>query len=258
MDFDIKNIKRIVVKVGTSTLAHPTGRLNLRRVETLVKVLADIKNTGKEIVLVSSGAIGVGAGVLGMKERPRETVLKQAAAAVGQCELMNVYGEEFAKYGHTVAQVLLTKDVVNNEKSNINAQNTFMKLLELGALPIVNENDTISTEEAEFGDNDNLSAVVAILAKAELLIILTDIDGVYSANPREVKDAKKIEVLDDIDGAMKNAGGAGSSHGTGGMITKLEAAKTARTGGIHTIIASGQNPEELYDLLEGKSVGTLI
>jgi len=258
MEFDITGIKRIVIKVGTSTLAHPTGRLNLRRVETLVKVLADIKNTGKEIILVTSGAIGVGAGVLGMKERPRETTAKQAAAAVGQSELMNVYGDEFAKYGHTVAQILLTKDVVKNEKSNTNAKNTFMKLLELGALPIVNENDTISTEEAEFGDNDNLSAVVALLAGAELLIILTDIDGVYSANPREVKDAKKIEVLDDIDGAMKNAGGAGTSHGTGGMITKLEAAKTARTGGIHTIIASGENPQELYDLLEGKPVGTLI
>ena len=258
MEFDITKIKRIVIKVGTSTLAHPTGRLNIRRVETLVKVLADIKNTGKEIILVTSGAIGVGAGILGMKERPRETTAKQAAAAVGQSELMNVYGDEFAKYGHTVAQILLTKDVVNNEKSNINAQNTFMKLLEYGALPIVNENDTISTEEAEFGDNDNLSAVVALLAGAELLIILTDIDGVYSANPREVKDAKKIEVLDDIDGAMKNAGGAGTSHGTGGMITKLEAAKNARTGGVHTIIASGENPQDLYDLLEGKPVGTLI
>lgn len=258
MNFDISKIKRIVIKVGTSTLAHPTGRLNIRRVETLVKVLADIKNTGKEIILVSSGAIGVGAGILGMKERPRETVAKQAAAAVGQSELMNVYADEFGKFGHTVAQILLTKDVVDNEKSNINAQNTFMKLLELGALPIVNENDTISTEEAEFGDNDNLSAVVALLSKAELLIILTDIDGVYSANPREVRDAKKIEILEDIDGMMKNAGGAGSSHGTGGMITKLEAAKTARTGGIHTIIASGENPEELYDLLEGKPVGTLI
>lgn len=258
MEFNIQKIKRIVVKVGTSTLAHPTGRLNIRRVETLVKVLADIKNTGKEVILVSSGAIGVGAGVLGMKERPRETTAKQAAAAVGQCELMNVYAKEFANYGHTVAQILLTKDVVNNEKSNINAQNTFMKLLEYGALPIVNENDTISTEEAEFGDNDNLSAVVALLSKAELLIILTDIDGVYSANPREVKDAKKIEVLDDIDGAMKNAGGAGSTHGTGGMITKLEAAKAARTGGIHTIIASGENPEDLYELLEGKPMGTLI
>lgn len=258
MDFDIKKINRIVVKVGTSTLAHSTGRLNIRRVEKLVKVLADIKNTGKEIILVSSGAIGIGAGVLGMKERPRETVAKQAAAAVGQCSLMNVYGEEFSKYGHTVAQILLTKDVVNNEKSNINAQNTFMKLIEYGSIPIVNENDTISTEEAEFGDNDNLSAVVALLSKAELLIILTDIDGVYNANPREVKDAKKISVLDDIDGAMKNAGGAGSKHGTGGMITKLEAAKTAKTGGIHTIIASGENPENLYGILEGSQIGTLI
>lgn len=258
MDFDITKINRIVVKVGTSTLAHSTGRLNIRRVEKLVKVLADIKNTGKEIILVSSGAIGIGAGVLGMKERPRETVAKQAAAAVGQCSLMNVYGEEFSKYGHTVAQILLTKDVVNNEKSNINAQNTFMKLIEYGSIPIVNENDTISTEEAEFGDNDNLSAVVALLSKAELLIILTDIDGVYNANPREVKDAKKISVLDDIDGAMKNAGGAGSKHGTGGMITKLEAAKTAKTGGIHTIIASGENPENLYGILEGSQIGTLI
>ncbi len=258
MSGNIKDSKRIVIKIGTSTLAHSTGRLNIRRMEKLVKVVADIKNMGKEVVLVSSGAIGVGAGNLGMTERPRETVAKQAAAAVGQCELMNVYAKEFGKYGHTVAQILLTKDVVKVEKSNTNAKNTFMKLLEYGVIPIVNENDTISTEEAEFGDNDNLSAVVALLAEAELLIILTDIDGVYSANPREDANAKKLDVIDDIDQAMKNAGGAGSSHGTGGMITKLEAAKAARAGGIHTIIANGDNPEHLYDIFDGKEVGTLI
>lgn len=254
----IKNARRIVVKVGTSTLAYNTGRLNIRRVESLVKVLADIKNMGKEIVLVSSGAIGVGAGVIGMNERPRDTVGKQAAAAVGQCELMNTYSRMFGQYGHNVAQILLTKDVVEVEKSKTNAVNTFHKLFEYNIIPIVNENDTISTEEAEFGDNDTLSAVVATLSGADLLIILTDIIGVYDSNPKTNCNAKLIDVIDDIDSIMDVAGGAGSSYGTGGMITKLKAGKMAQALGIPTVIAGGCNPKKLYDIIEGKQCGTYI
>lgn len=255
----IKQLNRIVVKVGTSTLAHPTGRLNLRRVQQLVKVLADLKNMGKEIILVSSGAIGVGAGSMGMSERPRDTIAKQAAAAVGQCELMNMYGKMFGEYGHLVAQILLTKDIIEQSEKKQNAKNTFTKLLEYGVLPIVNENDSISTEEAEFGDNDTLSAIVAVLTQAELLVILSDIDGVYDSNPKENKDAKLIHVVENIGDIMYVAGGAGSSQGTGGMITKLEAAKIAKLqGGIHTIIANGNNPENLYGIVEGKPVGTLL
>ncbi len=254
----IKDIKRIVIKVGTSTLAHSTGRINIRRIEGLTKVISDLQNMGKEIILVSSGAIGVGAGSMGMAERPRETVARQAAAAVGQCELMNLYGKMFGEYGHTVAQILLTKDVVEVEKSKTNAKNTFMKLIDYGVIPIVNENDTISTEEAEFGDNDRLSAVVATLAEAGLLIILTDIEGVYDSNPKENKDAKLIDHVEHVDDIMCVAGGAGSSLGTGGMTTKLLAAKMAGQCGIHTIIMGGCNPKKLYDVVNGKPVGTLL
>ncbi len=255
---EIKEIKRIVIKVGTSTLTHQTGRLNIRRVESLVKVLSDLKNMGKEIILVSSGAIGVGAGCMGMTERPREKVAKQAAAAVGQCELMNIYAKMFREYEHTVAQILLTKDVVEVPESKENAINTFMKLLEYGVIPIVNENDTISTKEAEFGDNDTLSAVVATLAEAGLLIILSDIDGVYDSNPKEHNDAKLIDIVESVDDIMDVAGGAGSSLGTGGMITKLEAAKIAGAKGIHTIIMNGSTPKRLYDITSGTPVGTLL
>ncbi len=254
----IKGIKRIVIKVGTSTLTHQTGRLNIRRVESLVKVISDLKNMGKEIILVSSGAIGVGAGCMGMTQRPREKVAKQAAAAVGQCELMNIYAKMFREYEHTVAQILLTKDVVEVPESKENAINTFMKLLEYGVIPIVNENDTISTKEAEFGDNDTLSAVVAVLAEAGLLVILTDIDGVYDSNPKEHNDAKMIDIVENVEDIMDVAGGAGSSFGTGGMITKLEAAKIAGVKGIHTIIMNGSAPKRLYDITTGTPVGTLI
>ncbi|MBR2973242.1 MAG: glutamate 5-kinase [Clostridia bacterium] len=255
---EIKDIKRIVIKVGTSTLTHQTGRLNIRRVESLVKVISDLKNMGKEIILVSSGAIGVGAGCMGMTERPREKVAKQAAAAVGQCELMNIYAKMFREYEHTVAQILLTKDVVEVPESKENAINTFMKLLEYGVIPIVNENDTISTKEAEFGDNDTLSAVVAVLAEAGLLIILSDIDGVYDSNPKEHADAKLINIVENVDDIMDVAGGAGSSLGTGGMVTKLEAAKIAGAKGIHTIIMNGSTPKHLYDITSGIPVGTLL
>jgi len=254
----IKEARRIVIKVGTSTLAHKTGRLNIRRVEELVKVISDLKNMGREIVFVSSGAIGVGAGTMGLRERPRETVEKQAAAAVGQCELMNMYSKMFGEYGHRVAQILLTKDVVEVSKSKQNAKNTFTKLLEYGIIPIVNENDTISTEEAEFGDNDTLSAVVATLVHAQLLIILSDIDGLYNCNPKDDENAKLISVVDNIDSIMNVAGGAGSNQGTGGMVTKLVAAKIAKASGIDTIITNGSRPKKLYDVVDGKPVGTLI
>lgn len=258
MQEDIKNAERIVIKIGTSTLAHSTGRLNLRRFETIVKVISDLKNMGKEIVIVSSGAIGVGAGTMGLKERPREKIEKQAAAAVGQCELMNMYSKNFAQYGHKVAQILLTKDVLKDELTKINARNTFMRLIDYGIIPIVNENDTISTEEAAFGDNDTLSAVVASLCEAELLIMLTDIDGVYDKNPRQFSDAKLITFVEKADDIMGVAGGAGTSYGTGGMVTKLMAAKIAAESNIHTIIMNGSSPERLYDIETGDIRGTVL
>ncbi len=251
--------KRIVVKVGTSTLAYETGHLNLRRVESLVKVLADIKNMGKEIILVSSGAIGVGAGLLGFACRPTEKREKQAAAAVGQCELMNIYAKLFRQYGHTVGQILMTKDVVDEFIKKENVINTFSTLLDHHVLPIVNENDSVSTEEEDFGDNDNLSAIVAKLSGAQLLILLSDIDGLYDKNPKENKDAKQIPVVHNITQEME-AGAKGTSfvHGTGGMTTKLSAAKTANAAGIHMVIANGWAPEVLYDIVEGKPGGTLF
>ena len=254
----IKNTNRVVIKIGTSTLAHTTGRLNLRRFETIVKVISDLKNMGKEVVIVSSGAIGVGAGTMGLKERPHEKVEKQAAAAVGQCELMNMYSKNFSQYGHKVAQILLTKNVLKDEITETNAKNTFMRLIDYGIIPIVNENDTISTEEAEFGDNDTLSAVVAYLCEAELLIILTDIDGVYDKNPREHDDAKLLTYVEDVESIMDVAGGSGSKLGTGGMITKLIAARIAKQHGIHTVIMNGNNPEGLYDIETGHINGTVI
>ena len=255
----IVDAKRVVVKVGTSTLTYENGRLNLRRIESLVRVLSDIKNSGREIVLVTSGAIGVGAGHLGLKERPRDIGGKQAAAAVGQCELMYTYDKLFAEYGHVTAQVLLTRDVVENEGRKTNVINTLLRLLEFGAVPIINENDTVSIEEIEFGDNDTLSALVAQLVNAEALILLTDIDGLYDADPRTFPDAKRIPVVREIDDTLLAlAGGAGSKRGTGGMITKLHAAQIAMDAYIPTVIMDGSRPAHLYDLLDGKPQGTLF
>ena len=253
------NSNIIVVKVGTSTLTYDGGGINIRRVEKLVKVLSDIKNSGKKVILVSSGAIGIGMGKLGISKRPECTRDKQALAAIGQCELMNYYSKLFGEYNHNVAQILLTKDVVSDPVRNENAANTFEKLLQLGIIPIVNENDTVSTEQIEFGDNDTLSATVACLAKASLLIILSDIDGLYDADPRTDKNAKLIERIDKIDESIEAlAGGAGTSRGTGGMITKIHAAEAATRAGIDMIIANGADPEILYDITDGKSVGTLF
>lgn len=248
---------RIVVKVGTSTLTHKAGRINIRRVECLCRVLSDLKNAGHEMILVSSGAIGMGVGKLSLKEKPTDMPTKQAAAAIGQCELMYVYDREFSQYNHTIAQILITNSDVENEKNHNNFINTVTRLLEFGALPIINENDTVSTEEIEIGDNDTLGAIVATSAKADLLVLLSDIDGLYTKDPRRSDDAELIpEVYDLTDEIMAMGEGKGSSLGTGGMFTKLRAAKIATSEGIDMIIANGDDPNILYDIADGKPVGT--
>ena len=255
----LADARRLVVKVGTSTLTYENGRLNLRRIESLVRVLSDFKNAGREIVLVTSGAIGVGAGHLGLRERPHDIGGKQAAAAVGQCELMYDYDKHFSEYGHVTAQVLLTRDVVEDAQRKTNVVNTLCRLLEYGAVPIINENDTVATEEIEFGDNDTLSALVAELVGAQGLVLLTDIDGLYDSDPHRHPDAKRIDTVTCIDDALYAlAGGAGSNRGTGGMITKLHAAAIAMDAGIPTVIMDGARPSRLYDLLEGQPLGTLF
>ncbi len=248
---------KITVKVGTSTLTHSTGKLDIRRVETLCKVLSDIKNAGHEVVLVSSGAIGMGVGKLNLSERPEDMPGKQAAAAVGQCELMYVYDKLFAEYNHTVAQILLTREDLEDEKRHQNFANTLSRLLELKALPVINENDTISTSEIAVGDNDTLGALAAVSAGSELLIVLTDIDGLYTADPRTDKDAKLIPEVREITQEMRDsAGGGGTKLSTGGMATKLAAAGICMEAGIDMVIVNGARPEILYDVIEGKPVGT--
>lgn len=249
---------RIVVKVGTSTLAHPTGRLNIQRMEKLCKVLSDLKNMGHEIILVSSGAIAMGFGKLNLSERPKDVPTKQASAAVGQCELMYIYDKLFTEYNHTVAQLLITApDIEEGGVRKQNFHNTLARLLELGALPVINENDTISTEEFGIGDNDTLSAIVAVTIKADLLILLSDIDGLFDGDPRKNPDAKLIDTVEKIDEHIISlGGGSGSNLGTGGMATKLRAAQMATAAGCEMVIANGQSPEVLYDVAAGKRVGT--
>lgn len=255
----MKEYKRIVIKVGTATLTHPTGQLNIRLTEKLIKVISDLKNSGKEIVLVSSGAIGVGAGKLGLVKRPTDLPSKQACAAVGQCELMYIYDKLFGAYNHTVAQVLLTRDAVDQPTRRQYIENTFGRLLEMGTIPIVNENDTVAVEEIVFGDNDTLSAIVAKAVGAELLIILSDIDGLYDKNPKEHPDAKLIPVVRRITPEIEAvAGGKGSEFGTGGMITKLHAAQIAMDAKCSMLILNGKDPDILYDCFDGKAVGTLF
>ena len=250
---------RIVVKVGTSTLAHHTGLLHIRRVESLCRVLSDLKNAGHEIILVSSGAIGMGVGKLSLKERPADMPTKQAAAAVGQCELMYTYDKLFSEYRHNVAQILLTASDVEQPGRRENFHNTLTRLLELNALPIINENDTVATEEIVIGDNDTLSAIVAANIRADLLVLLSDIDGLYEADPHLHPEAKIIPVVEEIDQRiLALGGGRGSALGTGGMATKLHAAQIATQAGVRMIIANGEHPEKLYDILEGKPVGTLF
>ena len=248
---------RIVVKVGTSTLAYQTGRLNIRRVEQLCKVLSDLKNEGHEIVLVSSGAIGMGVGKLDMPERPTDIPTKQAAAAVGQCELMYTYDKLFSEYNHTVAQILLTASDVEQESRREHFHNTLFRLLELGALPIVNENDTVATEELGIGDNDTLAAIVAVSAGADLLSLLSDIDGLYTDDPHRNPDAKLIyKVRELTPELLAVAQGKGSNLGTGGMTTKLRAAAMVMENHMDMVIANGKNPEILYDIVAGEPVGT--
>ena len=248
---------RVVVKIGTSTLAHPTGHLNIRRVEELCKVLSDVKNAGHELILVSSGAIGMGVGKLGLRSRPADIPTKQAAAAVGQCELMYTYDKLFGEYHHTVAQLLITGEDIGNDIRHQNFSNTLNRLLELGALPIINENDTVATQEIVIGDNDTLAAIVAESVKADLLILLSDIRGLYTADPRSNPDARLISHVPALtEEILALAGGSGSSQGTGGMVTKLQAAKICLRCGCTMVSASGSEPENLYGILEGKPIGT--
>ena len=248
---------RIVVKVGTSTLAHATGRMNIRHVEDLVKVLSDLKNAGHEMILVSSGAIGMGVGKLNLPGKPSDMPTKQAAAAVGQCELMYTYDRLFLQYNHTVAQILLTGEDVDHSERRENFENTMERLLELGSLPIINENDTVATAEIKVGDNDTLGAIVAKCVKADLLVLLSDIEGLYTADPRKDPSAKLIPVVEEVTPEIEAlAGGVGSSLGTGGMATKLRAAKMVTAMGCDMVITNGEHPERLYDIAEGKDVGT--
>ena len=249
---------RIVVKVGTSTLAYPTGRLNIQRMERLCKTLSDLKNAGHEIILVSSGAIAMGFGKLNLSERPKDMPGKQASAAVGQCELMYVYDKLFTEYNHIVAQILITApDLQEAGSRKRNFHNTMDRLLELGALPVINENDTISTEEIAVGDNDTLSAIVAATVSADLLVLLSDIDGLYDGDPRKNPDAKLIPTVETVDERIiALGGGSGSSLGTGGMATKLLAAQIAVGAGCEMVIANGEKPELLYDIVAGKPIGT--
>ena len=252
---------RIVVKVGTSTLAHAGGRMNIRRVELLCKVLSDLKNAGCQVVLVSSGAIGMGVGKLSLPGRPEDMPGKQAAAAVGQCELMYTYDKLFSEYNHTVAQILLTADDVQDKRRSNYVHDTLERLLQWGVLPIINENDAVAIDEigihTTIGENDTLSAIVAKLVSADLLVLLSDIDGLYTDDPRKNPDATLIPQVDAITPEiLALAGGTGTSLGSGGMATKLKAAKLTMDAGIDMVITNGEKPENLYALLEGKEIGT--
>ena len=248
---------RVVIKIGTSTLAHSTGHLNIRRVEEICKVVSDIKNAGNEVIMVSSGAIGMGVGKLGLAKRPDDIPTKQAAAAVGQCELMYTYDKLFSEYNHTVAQLLITGADVEAADRYENFSNTLNRLLELDAIPVINENDTVATEEIVIGDNDTLAAIVAKSINADLLILLSDIDGLYTADPHKCPDAKLLNKVTKIDEKITAlAGEKGTSLGTGGMVTKLNAAKICLNSGCDMVIANGNNPLNIYDILEGKPVGT--
>lgn len=259
---DITQAKRIVVKVGTSTLTYENGKANFRTIEELCKVLSDLQNSGKEMILVTSGAVAVGMSKLGLKERPREIEKKQAIAAVGQCELMFLYDKFFGEFNHIVAQVLLSSDVITHATSKQNVQNTFRSLLDMGIIPVVNENDTVSIDElvgAHIGDNDTLSATVAVLAQADVLVLLTDIDGLYEADPKSNPNAKRIPRVTEITDEVRSLGGGeGSARGTGGMRTKISAATVSTEAGIPCCIINGATPKDLYRLLDGEDLGTVF
>lgn len=248
---------RIVIKVGTSTLTHSTGKLNIRRVELLCKVMSDLKNAGHELVLVSSGAIAMGVGKMNLTRKPTDIPSKQALAAIGQCELMYIYDKLFSEYHHTVAQVLLTGSDVEDPQRHLNFQNTMFRLLEMGALPVINENDTVATAEIAVGDNDTLGAIVATNTRADLLVLMSDIEGLYTADPRQDPDAQLIPLVEEITpDILALAGGSGSELGTGGMVTKLRAAKMCMDAGCDMIITNGTRPNDLYRIADGEDVGT--
>ena len=256
----MKNKKRVVVKVGTSTLTHATGSFNIRHLESLVKTVSDIRNSGVEIILVSSGAIGLGMAKLGLRERPKDTPTKQACAAVGQCELMNMYDRLFGDYNITVAQVLLTKYVLSDERKE-NVVNALERIIASGAIPIVNENDVVAIDELELevGENDSLAAIVSVLTGADLLIIMSDIDGLYDGDPKANPGAKLISRVENISGEIERyASGAGTQLGTGGMATKIKATKIANASGIDMLIINGARAENLYDVFDGRIIGTLF
>lgn len=258
---NISEKQRVVIKLGTSTLAHKTGKLNIRRMKNLVQAIADLHNSGKDVIIVSSGAQGLGTGKLGLREKPTDIRMKQAVAAIGQCELMHIYDNMFEKYSVTVAQILLTKMIIDNESHCQNFRNTVESLLQLGVIPIINENDAIAIEELELeiGENDSLSALVATLAGADLLLILSDIDCLYDDDPRSNPNAKPIYVVDKITPEIEQAAGSAGTHlGTGGMSTKINAAKIACGAGIDMVIMNGHDPDLLYDLFEDKEIGTIF
>ncbi|MCL2109381.1 MAG: glutamate 5-kinase [Oscillospiraceae bacterium] len=256
MDYSGK--KRVVIKVGTSNIAHETGDLNIERVEKLVEILAGLRNSGREIIFVTSGAISVGKAKMHLAERPADTPGKQACAAIGQCALMNIYDTEFARYGRNVAQILMTRDVISNKERRQNAKNTLERLLEMGVVPIINANDTISLSHLDFDENDTLSAIIAKLAEADLLVLFTDVDGLYDKNPAE-PGAQLIPVVEKITQDMINsAKGKGSELSSGGMLAKLEAATIAKEDGIPTVILNGERLEILYDLFLNRAVCTVF
>lgn len=254
----IEKNKRIVVKVGTSTLVHDTGKINFRRIDELARVLSDLHNAGYDIILVSSGAIGIAMSKLGYKEKPADVKVKQSLAAIGQCELMALYDKMFSEYHTMVAQILLTRSDIEIEKRKQHAKDTFNTLIDMGIIPIVNENDSVSVKEIEIGDNDNLSAIVATVVEADLLVLFSDIDGLFDSDPHKNPDAHLISRVEDIAKVEQNAGGVGSNVGTGGMVTKIEAAKIANGAGISMLIANGNNISALYDIVDGKETGTLF
>ncbi len=262
---NLKHAKRIVIKVGTSTLTYETGKINFSRIDRLARIISDLSNQGKEVILVTSGAIGVGVDKLKLPERPKTIREKQAVAAVGQCELMHMYSKFFSEYGHIVAQILLSRDVVSDESCRKNVINTFETLLEKEIVPIVNENDSVSVVELKvgqkdtFSENDTLSAIVSKLVKADLLIILSDIDGFYDSDPRKNPNSKMLSIISEITPEIEQcADGAGTKRGTGGMITKLTAAKIATTAGVDMVLTNGSRPEIIMDIIEGEDIGTLF
>lgn len=261
MDYreQLKDVKRIVIKVGTTTLTHSTGKLNIARTEQLVRQIVDLKHQGKDVVLVSSGAIGTGMGRLNLTERPKTIVERQALAAIGQGLLMQIYEKFFGEYGEPVAQVLLTKSDISERERYLNARNTLLALLGYGAIPIINENDTVATDELKIGENDGLSALVSGLIDADLLILMSDIDGLYTADPHKDENAKLIDCVPEITKEIKAmAGGSSSMFGTGGMLTKINAAQIATSSGSMMALINGENPLQIQQLLQGESVGTIF